>query len=57
MDYKIIMYTPMLDDSRADAVRKLEEIVKAYLEQGWELLGGVCVDRGTLYQTVYYEKK
>ena len=54
MEYKIVFYTQM-NDTREEALKKLEEMVNEYLKVGWRIAGGVSADRGTYYQALYYD--
>ena len=42
MDYKIIVAS---DKYESEAVKKIEQKVKKYIDSGWKLYGGISVSR------------
>ena len=56
MEYKVVFYTQM-NETREEALKRLEAIVNEYLKIGWQIAGGISVDRGTYYQALYYDSK
>ncbi|MBP3255157.1 MAG: DUF1737 domain-containing protein [Clostridia bacterium] len=52
MQYAIVMHTRGLNETREDAINSMTVKVNAYLNEGWELNGGLAVDKDTFYQSV-----
>ena len=52
MRYEIIRYARKTNESMEEAIKNFQEIMDKKLQEGWQVLGGIAVENGALYQAI-----
>lgn len=53
MEYRIVRYARKTNETIEEAMRNFEEILNKKIAEGWQLVGGLCVDNGAFYQAIF----
>ena len=56
-EYKIVFCTQTVQESKEEAIKRMEEEVNKMLANGWHRTGGIAVDKGTYFQAIFRNKE